>query len=275
MITPTRILLVEDELEIAKMLRLFFNWSGYEMFHAGDGQQALKLAAQMMPHVILMDISLPDTDGYALTVKLRWRPRTAHIPIIFLTKWNTRGHRRTAFSMGADDYVSKPFNLKELLLRAQNCIAHAAREYLTDLRTGLPGAFAVRERLEEARRDTDQAIIEITLENAIPYRDAYGSTASTRVMQAVGQLLLAVANQKGDHAGFIGYVDEDHFLIITHQTLVEPIGEQIVAVFNDQAADYYSEADRARGGLAWDGRLYPFMRLRCRIISGEKRLELT
>jgi DNA-binding response OmpR family regulator len=275
-LTPTRILLVEDELEIAKMLRLFFNWSGYEMYHAADGKHALRLAAEMMPHVVLMDISLPDIDGYALTVKLRWRPRTAHIPIIFLTKWNTREHRRTAFSMGADDYISKPFNLKELLLRVQNSIAHAARENLTDLRTGLPGAFTARERLAAARQDPQQAIIEVRLDNAIPFRNAYGTTASARVTQSVGQLLLGVVNQKDDHDGFIGYVDEDHFIILTMAALAQSIAEQIVAVFNDRVAGYYTEMDRARGALLFNSLTHPFMRLRCNVsVAGAEQHELT
>jgi DNA-binding response OmpR family regulator len=63
MTTSARILLVEDEPDIGDMLRLFFTWRDYDFFHATDGEEALELASRAMPHIVLMDISLPDTDG--------------------------------------------------------------------------------------------------------------------------------------------------------------------------------------------------------------------
>ncbi|MBN1680719.1 MAG: response regulator [Anaerolineae bacterium] len=270
-----RILLVEDEPDVADMLRLFFTGQGYTFFHALDGIEALNMATRILPHIILMDIMLPDTDGYQLTVKLRWRPRTAHIPIIFLTRLNARDQRLLGLSLGADDFVPKPFDLQELMLRVQNSIARAARDYLTDLRTGLPAAFTARDKLEQARRDPVRSIIEITLEHAIPYRETYGSAAGATVCRAVGTLLLSVVNDKGHADDFISYLDEDNFLIITAHDRAQSIAEQIAAVFNDQVKQHYSEEDRTRGAMRREGQTHPFMQITCRITSGSERIEVS
>lgn len=269
-----RILLIEDEHDIADMLRMFFTLNQYEFHHAGDGDHALTLASRVMPHVILMDISLPDTDGYRLTVKLRGRPRTAHIPIIFATKWGGRDKRLMGLELGADDYLTKPYDVQELLLRVQNSIARAANRYFTDLRTALPAAFMARPWIEAARLDARRAIMELALENAMPYREVYGSAAGAEVHQMVGELLLAVVNDLGAQEDFIGYLDEDQFLIITGADRAQAIGARIAAEFNTQVRRCYSDADRAHGALRIGERTHPFMRVLCRITVGENRIEL-
>jgi len=261
----TRILLVEDEPDIGDMLRLFFDWRGYAFSHACDGEEAFEIATQSMPHLILMDISLPDTDGYALTLNLRSCPRTAHIPNIFLTKWASREKRLTGLALGADDYLTKPFDLQELLLRVQNTIARAAREYFTDLRTGFPAVFTARERLNQARSDPKQAIIEVILENGIPYREQYGSATAADIYYDVSKLVLSVVNHKGRATDFVGYLDEDQFIIITAQANAQSVAGQITAVFNNSVMRYYPDVvDPA-----------DMMRLFCRITSGEERLEVS
>ena len=269
-----RILLVEDEHDIADMLRMFFRLHGYAFYHAGDGEEALVLASEMLPHAILMDITLPDTDGFQLTVRLRGRPRTAHLPIIFATKWGGRDKRLAGLELGADDYVTKPYDVQELLLRVQNAISRAARTHYTDLRTGLPAAFMARPWIEAARRDPGRAIIEFTLEHAIPYREVYGGAANAAVAQMIGELLLDVVNRHGDLADFIGYLDDDNFLVITSAAQAQVIAAQVAAVFNDTTHRFYSDSDQAQGGLVIGGDWYPFMRLLCRITVGSERTEL-
>jgi DNA-binding response OmpR family regulator len=269
-----RVLLVEDEPDIADMLRLFFTWRGYDFHHACTGEEALDLASRVMPHVILMDLSLPDTDGYTLTVQLRWRLRTAHIPIIFLSKWSGRDERLIGLALGADDYLGKPFDLQELLLRVQNSIAHAARDRLTDLRTGLPAVSTVRDLLEDVRGEPSQAIIEVALEYANPFRSAYGDTAMLTLYQDIGLLLLNVVNNQGSLEDFIGYLDEAHFVILTRLSHAEAIASQITAVFNHAVSRYYTEADRQRGALLVGGDSSPLMHLLCRITAGDRHVEV-
>ncbi|NDJ77921.1 MAG: response regulator [Chloroflexi bacterium] len=268
MLPRQRLLLVEDDPEIGEMLRLFFSEVGYDFFHALDGAHGLDLAARMVPHLILMDITLPDADGFALTVKLRWRPRTAHIPVIFLTRYNRRDERLAALDLGASDFIAKPFNLRELLLRVQNGIARTSRERLTDLRTGLPAAFTARDRIAHARTDPRQAIIEVSLAHAIPYQVVYGSAAHARVCRQVADLLLETAVAHDDDEGFIGCLDEDQWVITTQHTRAQAIADGIAAAFARLVPGLYSPEDRDRGGVLVGGELQPLMQVACRVTLG-------
>jgi DNA-binding response OmpR family regulator len=142
-----RILIVEDDFDISNLLRIFFDGEGYEVEVASRGLDVLTAARQMHPNLIILDILLPDMDGYAVCKELRMRPRTRHIPIIFLTRKDDRHDRISGLELGADDYITKPFDIEELKLRVQNAIARAERDNLLDPRTGLPTGIAIEEEL--------------------------------------------------------------------------------------------------------------------------------
>nr|MBI2904388.1 response regulator [Chloroflexota bacterium] len=112
-----RILIVEDDFDISNMLRIYFSGQGYDVNVAPRGGDALTLARQQLPHLIVLDIMLPDMDGYAVCRELRQTTRTSHIPIIFLTQKDERSDRITGLELGADDYITKPFDIEELKLR--------------------------------------------------------------------------------------------------------------------------------------------------------------
>ena len=118
-----RILLVEDEPEIRRFLRTSLSSQGYRVLEAVTGADGLALAAQQMPDVLLLDLGLPDMDGLALLKRLReW----SKVPVIVLS---ARGHERQkvdALDAGADDYLTKPFGLSELLARLRVALRHTA-----------------------------------------------------------------------------------------------------------------------------------------------------
>ncbi len=122
-----RVLLVEDEYEIAEMLALYFAGKGFLLFHAGDGKTALERTTSVLPHIILMDITLPDLDGFEITKRIRQNPHTSHIPVIFLTRRGGRDDRLAGLELGADDFIAKPFDLEELTLRIRNSVRRAVR----------------------------------------------------------------------------------------------------------------------------------------------------
>ena len=88
-----RILIVEDDFDISNMLRIYFGGQGFDINVAARGSEALTMARQQLPHLIILDIMLPDMDGYAICKQLRQTPRTSHIPIIFLTQKDERSDR--------------------------------------------------------------------------------------------------------------------------------------------------------------------------------------
>ena len=97
-----------------------------------------------MPHLIVLDIMLPDIDGYEVCRTLRTNTRTSHIPVIFLTQKDERSDKLKGLELGADNYITKPFDIEELKLYVQNAIARSERESLTDPQSGLPSGTADR-----------------------------------------------------------------------------------------------------------------------------------
>lgn len=118
----TRILIVEDDDSLARALLDAFGFEGFAVRRAADGATALQLAAEFRPDVILLDVSLPDADGFALFGPLHARGRSS---IIFLTARGQRPDKLRGLGLGADDYVTKPFDLEELIARVRVALRRA------------------------------------------------------------------------------------------------------------------------------------------------------
>jgi two-component system OmpR family response regulator len=114
--TPeARLLVVDDEPSIRELLTASLRFAGFEVFPAADGAEALKLADQLRPDLVVLDIMLPDLDGFAVTRKLRERGRD--VPVVFLTARDDTSDKVQGLTVGGDDYVTKPFSLEEVVAR--------------------------------------------------------------------------------------------------------------------------------------------------------------
>jgi two-component system cell cycle response regulator DivK len=117
-----RILVVEDEEDNRQILRDLLRTTGYELVEAEDGAQAVEAVARQRPDLILMDIHLPNMDGYEATRRIRSDPENKGIPIIAVTSYALTGDDAKALAAGCDGYVAKPFSPRQLLAKI--------REYL-------------------------------------------------------------------------------------------------------------------------------------------------
>src|SRR5690606_22098851 len=140
-----RILVVEDDFDISNMLRIYFSGQGYDVQVAPRGSDALTMTRRQLPNLIVLDIMLPDMNGYDVCRELRQTTRTSHIPIIFLTQKDERSDKIAGLELGADDYITKPFDIEELKLRVQNAIAAADRTRLINDKSGLPTGRLIEE----------------------------------------------------------------------------------------------------------------------------------
>jgi CheY-like chemotaxis protein len=110
-----KILVIEDEAAIRANLRRLLTAEGYEVVCAADGAAGVRTAAHEQPDVVLCDVLMPVMDGYGVLAALRQSPETARIPFIFLTASADRADRRLALDHGADEYITKPFKLQDVL----------------------------------------------------------------------------------------------------------------------------------------------------------------
>ena len=122
-----KILLVEDDAEIVELLSFNLKKAGFSIGTATEGIEGLKKARSLAPDLILLDLMLPELDGFAVCEILRRDPCTASIPIIILTAMTSQLARVTGLSSGANDYITKPFSMKALLSKVESMLGGAAR----------------------------------------------------------------------------------------------------------------------------------------------------
>ena len=119
---PARILVVDDTPEIRELLQIHLETAGYQVLVAGNGQEALAAVAALAPDLILLDVVMPVVDGYEVCRRLKADEETAFIPIVMLTALQDLTHRLRGIELGADDFLSKPFNHLELLTRVRSLL---------------------------------------------------------------------------------------------------------------------------------------------------------
>jgi diguanylate cyclase (GGDEF)-like protein len=264
-----RILVVEDDTDISNMLRIYFTSQGYEVLVAPRGGEALERCRQQLPHVIVLDIMLPDIDGYEVCTQLRTNLRTSHIPIIFLTQKDERSDRIAGLELGADDYITKPFDIEELRLRVQNAQRRAERESLTNPTTGLPSGKMIEEQLRGLMRRKNWGLLYIGLPGIEAFNDVYGFVAGDEVLRFAALIMSESVDNLGTPEDFIGHVGGDDFIIISRADRAKVIADALVKRFNAEVGTHYDFQARQKGYIVYQGQQAPLMTMATGIISPE------
>ena len=269
--SKARILVVEDDLDIANMLQIYFSSQGYDVEIASRGHDALEQTRQSMPHLIVLDIMLPDIDGYEVCRRLRTSTRTSHIPVIFLTQKDERSDRLQGLELGADDYITKPFDIEELRLRVQNAIRRAERESLTDPRSGLPAGRLIEEHLRRIIREKDWALMDIRINDYDAFREVYGFVAANDVLRFTAMLLNEVVDELGTPDDFIGHPGDEDFVLVTTEEAAPAIRARLKSRFAAEVQSHYNFMDREQGYITVEengiSKRVPLMTLSMGIVS--------
>lgn len=200
-LTLATILVVDDEEANLYALRLILESKGYRCLEASSGPEALEIAEASNPDVILLDIHMPEMDGYEVCRRLKENARTRHIPIVFLTA-RYRDHEEIARGLdaGAYDYVTKPFSAPELMARLGVMVRirraeDAARQAsLTDSLTGLYNRRLLHQRLEEEmarslRYGAPLSCVMLDLDHFKAVNDSFGHAVGDDVLSQVAAIL--------------------------------------------------------------------------------------
>ena len=243
-----RLLVVEDDIDIGNMLKIYFSGLEYDVDVAVRGSDALEKTKQVLPHLIVLDIMLPDIDGYEVCRTLRTNTRTSHIPVIFLTQKDERSDKLQGLELGADDYITKPFDIEELKLRVQGAIRRSERESLTDPRSGLPAGRLIEEQLRKIIREKDWALMDIRINHFDPYfKDVYGFVAGDDVLRFTAMLIGEVVDETGTSSDFVGHAGGDNFIIITTENAAPSIKQRLKERFAEEVQTHYNFIDRQQG----------------------------
>ncbi|MFF4835953.1 response regulator transcription factor [Streptomyces sp. NPDC001315] len=146
-----RVLIVDDEPELTELLSVAVTEAGWQPFLAEDGRSALSIARGCAPHAVVLDWMLPDVDG--LQVLRRLRHENTKLPVLMLTARDTVDHRIDGLSAGADDYVTKPFSLQEVMLRLRGLLRRAGSEEASeDESVRVLGDLVLAEKTRQVQR---------------------------------------------------------------------------------------------------------------------------
>jgi diguanylate cyclase (GGDEF)-like protein len=242
-----RLLVVEDDIDIANMLKIYFTGLQFDVDVANRGMDALDKVKHVLPHLLVLDIMLPDIDGYEVCRRLRSSTRTSHIPVIFLTQKDERSDKLQGLELGADDYITKPFDIEELKLRVQGAIRRSERESLTDPRSGLPAGRLIEEQLRRIIRATDWALIDLRMNNFEAFKDVYGFVAGDDVIRFASMMIGEVVDELGTTSDFIGHAGGDNFIVITTNEAATAIRQKLKERFAAEVQSHYNFIDRQQG----------------------------
>ena len=267
-----RLLVVEDDVDIGNMLKIYFSGMDFDVDVAVRGSDALEKTKQSLPHLIVLDIMLPDIDGYEVCRNLRTNMRTSHIPVIFLTQKDERSDKLQGLELGADDYITKPFDIEELKLRVQGAIRRSERESLTDPRSGLPAGRLIEEQLRRIIREKGWALLDAGLSHFEPFKDVYGFVTADDVLRFTAMLIGEVVDELGNPSDFIGHAGGDNYIIITTEEKAEGIKSRLKERFGQEVQTHYNFIDRQQGFVqspASDGTTVkvPFMSMVVGVVS--------
>ena len=242
-----RLLVVEDDIDIGNMLKIYFSGMDFEVDVAMRGSDALEKTKQVLPHLIVLDIMLPDIDGYEVCRNLRTNMRTSHIPVIFLTQKDERSDKLQGLELGADDYITKPFDIEELKLRGQGAIRRSERESLTDPRSGRPAGRLIEDQLRRIIRLKGWALLDTGINHFEPFKNVYGFVAGDDVIRFTSMLIGEVVDEIGTTSDFIGHAGGDNFIVITTEEKAETIKARLKERFDNEVLTHYNFMDRQQG----------------------------
>lgn len=233
-----QILIVEDDLDLSEMLNAYFRVQGYEVLTAAWGEEAVRTGQEVAPDLIVLDIRLPDIDGYEVCRRLRSHRRTRDIPIIFLTEKRERVDRLQGFEVGADDYITKPFDVQELRLRVRNALKRVSQGSLTNPVSGLPEGPLVDERLSEAIHKSGWALLHISINHLDAFREAYGFVASDDVLRAISLMIHNTIKETSTSDDFLGHLSPTDFIVVMPPDAMTAFRAKIRSRL-EQSLDYF------------------------------------
>jgi diguanylate cyclase (GGDEF)-like protein len=178
---------------------------------------------------------------------LRTNTRTSHVPIIFLTQKDERRDKLQGLELGADDYITKPFDIEELKLRVQRAITRAEQQSLTDPRSGLPAGRLIEEQLRRIIRQQGWALMDARINHFDAFQETYGFVAGDDVLRFIAMLISEVVDQRGQPDDFIGHTGGDHFIVITTESAADGLRQALKARFAEEIQTHYSFIDRQQG----------------------------
>jgi PleD family two-component response regulator len=243
-----KILIAEDEPHLRQVLSLQLSAAGFEVFETCDGAQAVERTPLVMPDLVMLDVMMPNIDGYEALRQLRASFLTRHIPIIMLTARTESEDKLQGLQGGANDYVTKPWESRELIQRVRNALEWSKQQRAASPLTGLPGNLSIDAEVQ-ARIDRNEAFafLAIDIDSFKSFNDHYGYARGDEAIRSLARILIDAVQKHGSAGDFVGHIGGDDFVLLTRPEHGRTIAEAVVRFFDAAAPGMYDPEDSARG----------------------------
>ncbi len=272
-----RILVVDDDPDILQFVRVNLEGEGYDAETAVNGRSALDAAKESPPDLVLLDVMMPEMDGLTVLRRMRSAPSTANVPVILLTAKALAEDRVSGLNLGADDYITKPFDVEELVARVRSVLRRAQQMRDLSPLTGLPGNFRISRELERrVKDDAPLALVHADLDNFKSFNDHYGFMRGDGVIKFCADSLLEAIAESGDEETFVGHVGGDDFVVITDPQFVEQYCKAAIRIFDDGILNFYDTGDALQGYIEvtdrrGERRAYPISSVSMGVAANSRR----
>lgn len=273
-----KILVIDDTELMVKLTTDVLTKHGYEVVSANNGVDGIKMVASEKPDLVLLDVVMPGIDGFEVCKLLRKDESNNLIPIIMLTAQRNEEDKLAGLELGADDYITKPFNPRELVSRVRNTLLRIDRNRLANPLTGLPGNTEIQSEINyRIAKEMIFSVIYLDVDNFKAYNDAYGFSHGDRAIKLIADILLDNVRTFGGKNDFIGHIGGDDFVVISDPNHADALCENIIKEFDERVPELYSDVDRRAGFISTANRVgkitqYPIMTLSIAVVSNEHRV---
>ncbi len=268
-----KILVVDDDPNVGLLVSAVLKKYNYQVVTLYHGEEVLALLKNEKPDLILLDLRMPGIDGYALCKRIREAPDTRDIPVVILSGVSEVDARVKTIELGADDFITKPFDVRELRARINRILKRKSADTSLNPLTHLPGSPAIEEEVQRRIDSGEQfAFSYIDADNFKAYNDVYGYAKGDEVIIRIALLLAEKAKALAGQDYFVGHVGGDDFVLITAPDAAEPAAKAVTEEFDRFILDFYSEEDRRRGFITTMDRQnktkdFPIMSLTVAIVA--------
>lgn len=272
---PLRVLLVDDDLEVLETTRAHLEAAGFICRQARHGEEGLRLIESDPPDVVVSDIAMPVMDGLTLCRKVKTNIFLCRVPVMLLTARAQVDDRISGFESGADDYLIKPIDLRELAARIKALVRRYRMIMDLNPSTKLPGANAAEDeilrRIREARKF---ALCYADIDNFKAYADTYGFEHANRAIKLTARILGDALRGLKEKDTFLAHIGGDDFIILTRPAAAMRVSKRVIKAFDQRIRTCFSERDLRNEyflGFDRDGnfRKFPIMAISIAILSTE------
>jgi diguanylate cyclase (GGDEF)-like protein len=243
-----RVLLVEDDPELMEFVRFMLEQEKYQVITANNGEDGLNKARAERPDLVLLDVLLPKIHGFEVCERLRQDPATCLIPIIMVTSLTAIKDRLTGIKLGADEYISKPFEPVELLARVENLILRTRQNVAANPLTGLAGGVILEQEIKRRLHDgVDFSLGWGDATHLADVNDLYGFERGDGVIRLLGTILRSAVVELGNRSDLAVHLGGDDFAYISSPARAEVIGARVLENVDSLIPMQYDQASRERG----------------------------